>query len=706
MAFETSTLNNDDVTRLSVYRYIKILVTLIASYFSLHARQKYGCRCFPNPCNVSEMVFLVLVLLVGPAFAATSAKERPVPPPGIEVSAGDRALLESGLKELSARIALLGSSRLVPDVRIYHEAVRYALQYGEFFKPEEIGKARELLQEGIKRAASLQDGSAAWASATGLVARGYLSGIDKSIQPYGLVIPPTYSPSQPKRWRLDIWLHGRNETLSEVNFLWDREHNPGEFTPPNTFVLHLYGRYCNANKFAGEVDLFEALEAVKQQYPIDENRIVIRGFSMGGASAWQFATHYAGDWAAAAPGAGFAETPEFLRVWAKETVKPTWWEQKLWHLYNATDYAVNLYNCPTVAYSGEIDPQQQAAKMMAAALSEEGMNLRHIIGPNTAHKYHPNSKVEINRAIDAIAERGRDPYPRKIRFTTWTLAYNRMKWVTIDGIEKHWERSRLDAEVTDSHTIQVLSSKVTAFSLRLEPGAHLLDVATKPAVVIDGQEVQAPAPLTDGSWQAHFQKVNGQWGLANTEAPVLRKRHGLQGPIDDAFLDSFVFVRPTGTPLVPSAQEWVKSEEQRAAVEWRRQFRGEAQVRDDKDITDEDIANNNLILWGDPGSNQILRRIADKLQIHWTADTITVGTRKFPSANHALVLIYPNPLNPKRYVVLNSGFTYREYDYLNNARQVPKLPDYAVIDITTPPDSRYPGKIIDAGFFGERWELQ
>ena len=50
------------------------------------------------------------------------------------------------------------------------------------------------------------------------------------------------------------------------------------------------------------------------------------------------------------------------------------------------------------------------------------------------------------------------------------------------------------------------------------------------------------------------------------------------------------------------------------------------------------------------------------------------------------VLIYPNPLNPKKYVVLNSGFTFREYDYLNNARQVPKLPDWAVIDVTTPDD--------------------
>jgi hypothetical protein len=56
-------------------------------------------------------------------------------------------------------------------------------------------------------------------------------------------------------------------------------------------------------------------------------------------------------------------------------------------------------------------------------------------------------------------------------------------------------------------------------------------------------------------------------------------------------------------------------------------------------------------------------------------------------------------------VVLNSGFTFREYDYLNNARQVPKLPDYAVIDMRTPPSSCYPGKIAAAGFFDEGWQL-
>src|SRR6185295_1215433 len=159
----------------------------------------------------------------------------------------------------------------------------------------------ELLRIGQERAEALLAGKAPWARATGLVVRGYRSRIDDSIQPYGLVVPPNWSPDSQRKWRLDAWFHGRNETLSEVNFLVERQSRPGEFTPADTIVLHLYGRYCNANKLAGEIDLFEALDAVKRQYQIDANRIVIRGFSMGGAAAWQFGAHYAGLWAATAP---------------------------------------------------------------------------------------------------------------------------------------------------------------------------------------------------------------------------------------------------------------------------------------------------------------------------------------------------------------------------------------------------------------------
>ena len=319
-------------------------------------------------------------------FSFAFAEERPVPPPGVAIPAVDRAALESGIADLDAMIRKLPETPLKADVRIFHDAVKAALTYNEFFKVEEIARAKDLLRVGKERAAALAAGKPAWAQSPGLVVRGYVSKIDKSVQPYGLVVPPSYHENSGHKWRLDTWFHGRGETLSEVNFLYDRARQAGEFTPPDTIVLHLYGRYCNANKMAGEVDLFEALAAVKQQYPIDENRIVVRGFSMGGAAAWHFGAHFAGLWAAVAPGAGFSESADFLKVYQNEVVKPAWWEVKLWHLYDATDYAANFFNTPLVAYSGEIDKQKQAADMMAKALAAEGMTMKHIIGPNTAHK--------------------------------------------------------------------------------------------------------------------------------------------------------------------------------------------------------------------------------------------------------------------------------------------------------------------------------
>ena len=649
-----------------------------------------------NKMKLTSALFLV-------AAGAFAQPVRPVPAPGVEVPVADRKQLEAGLSRLSAKIAKLPQSPLVADVRIFHDAVRYALTYNEFLESEEIFKARELLLQGEQRADALASGDAPWTRQTGLVVRGYESKIDGSAQPYGLVVPTNWSPNVPHKWRLDAWFHGRSETLTEVNFLWERQRNAGQFTPADAIVIHLYGRFCNANKMAGEVDLFEAIADMKKKYRIDGNRIAVRGFSMGGAAAWHIAAHHAGHWAAAAPGAGFSETAEFLKVFQNETVQPSWWEQKLWRLYDATEYAANLFNLPVVAYSGEIDRQKQAADIMAAYMAKEGLTLTHLIGPQTPHRYHPDSIVEINRRMDAILARGREEYPRRVRFTTYTLRYNRMKWVVVHALDKHWEKTRVEAQINSAHAVELKTANVLALSLDFASGRALVEPG-ETIITVDGQAVTVPGPESDRSWNPRLVKRAGKWS-AGVPADELRKRHALQGPIDDAFWNRFVMVKPTGQGMHSAVAEWVEAESKHAITEWRRQFRGEAMVKTDAEITGADIASSNLVLWGDPQSNKVLARLADKLPVKWTRDAVVVGGQSYPAATHAAILIYPNPLNPKKYVVLNSGFTYREYDYLNNARQIPKLPDYAVVDITTPPDARFPGKIVLGGFFGERWEL-
>jgi hypothetical protein len=183
------------------------------------------------------------------------------------------------------------------------------------------------------------------------------------------------------------------------------------------------------------------------------------------------------------------------------------------------------------------------------------------------------------------------------------------------------------------------------------------------------------------------------------------KRHGLQGPIDDALMDSFMIVRPTGKAFHEKTGAFEVSECDRAIDMWRKLFRGEARVKKDGEITDADIAAHNLILFGDPSSNKVLGRVAAKLPIGWTADKVSVGGQTFASDHHVPLLVYPNPLNPKKYVVLNSGFTFRDGDRVSNSRQTPKLPDWAIVDINTPATPQVPGAIPAAGFFDEQWRI-
>ena len=82
---------------------------------------------------------------------------------------------------------------------------------------------------------------------------------------------------------------------------------------------------------------------------------------------------------------------------------------------------------------------------------------------------------------------------------------------------------------------------------------------------------------------------------------------------------------------------------------------------------------------------------------------VRVGESKYDAADHVLLAIYPSPEHSGRYVVLNSGYDVRGDGFASNALQTPKFPDWAVIDLREPASARWPGKVVDAGFFDEAW---
>lgn len=663
-----------------------------------------------------------------------------IPQPGIEVPTEVRVELEKRTAALGTEITSLrqelagdpGRLALLPDVEIFHKAVDWALRYNEFFEAKQFDVAKKLLDLGTQRALELKAGQPGWLDDTGLVVRGYLSKVDGSVQPYGMVIPDDWKPGEAEGRRLDFWCHGRGEKLSELDFLNQRLNSAGEFNPPGAFTLHLYGRYCNANKFAGEVDLFEALEHARETYPIDQGQLVIRGFSMGGAAVWQFGTHFAGMWAAVQPGAGFAETREFNKVYAEGKVPPTSWEEILYRWYDATDLVSNLENTTTVAYSGEIDGQKQAADIMIRYARKEAGNanppaaepgkvnpgdgspqasaakvagtspdlaLFHVIGPQTPHKILAEAKPEIEALVSEALTKN-DPHPQRVRFVTYCLIYPGMEWVRIERLTRQWERAEIVAEVKGD-TIVATTKNIEALGFSTpfpdgEPASNRVKT-----VVLDGQSLPAGWNKTG----AQFHRADGKWAAGPATEESLVKRPTLCGPVDHAFMSSFVFVRPTGAPLHQKTGAWADNELDHAIAFWRKVFRGEAPVKDDSAITDADIANSHLVLWGDPSSNAVLARILENLPLSWDASRLVFAGREYPAAETVPILVFPNPLNPDKYIVLNSGPTFREDALLNNSQQIPKLPDWSLIDVNTAPDGKWPGKVLEAGFFDEAWQV-
>ncbi|MDB5157745.1 MAG: prolyl oligopeptidase family protein [Mucilaginibacter sp.] len=629
---------------------------------------------------------------------------RRIPPEGITVGDNDRDELGVGLLQLGKDIEALKHKKdpfitsLLPDVMIYYKAVDYALKYQEFFAPKDVISGKKILQEGLARAKALKDKKAPWANQKGEVVRGYISKIDGSVQPYGVTVPDNYQASGPA-FDLSLWFHGRGETLSEVNFIADGKGFTGSMPAmKNTIMLYPYGRYCNAFKFAGEVDVLEALADAKKKYKINDNGLFDRGFSMGGAAAWQFAVHYPDMWLAANPGAGFSETVDFMLKYGHEELHPTEYEKTLWHLYDCTDYAGNLSNLPLYAYNGDKDPQQQAADIMEVAMKKEGLKLNRIWGINMGHGYTKAAAKTVDSLLAIDQAKGKNPAPADLHFTTYTLKYNKMYWLQIDALGEHWSKARVDGSVT-GNTITLKTKNVTALSLITSQLSGLLKNGNAARLKIDDTDLKI---TTTKAEVLSFHVEHGKW-LHEPAITPFAKKHNLQGPIDDAFMSAFIVVKPSGISSNTLFDKWSKAEMNRFIEQWRAQFRGDPVVKMDYEVTAADMSSS-LILFGDAQSNKQIALLNGKLPIKWTDTQILAGNATYPAKDHGLIMIYPNPQNQKHYVVLNSGFTFREDAYLNNSKQIPMLPDWAIVDLNTLPDAVHPGKIASAGFFGEHWE--
>jgi dienelactone hydrolase len=661
---------------------------------------------------------VVLAVMVVGSFLARDRSAAAQPtfdrPPRFQPSDAEKAEIQTQIDSLAPAVSALrahGSgddsrrADLLADVEIYLKAVRWIVRYGEFYNKNYVEMTRKALQTGTERARQLSAGGHPWTSARGSTIRAFVSKVDGSVQPYAIIVPASYADAHPAR--LDVVLHGRGETLNEVSFIQSHDGKPAADEPAG-LVLHVFGRTNNAYRWAGETDVFEAIDAVKRNFAVDERRIVLRGFSMGGAGAWHLGLHYPGLWCSVEAGAGFTETKKYAKL--RDT--PPYQEKSL-HIYDPVDYVQNAADVPIVGYGGEIDPQLQASVNIKDALESigvrmhrdglitraEGIDFLHVVGAQMGHKVDPASARLLQAFHDERAQRGVDPLPKKLAFVTYTLKYNRVAWLTLAELEESYRPATVQAAIKDKTVLVSDADNVAVLGV---------DAAAGESIEIGSRVLSLRPSSSDRPTTVYLRKSGGRWDLldeSQTRALLHNadrgKRHGLQGPIDDAFTGPFLCVRGTGEPWNPEVQAWADARLKRFAELWPRWLRGDLPVKDDVDVTAADIADRNLILFGDPGSNRLIARVLSELPLEWTRTAVTLKG-SFSAADHAPVLIGLNPLNRNHYVVINSGHTFDDKAFAGtNALLYPRLGDYAVIKVDEHGD-----EVRVSDYFDEHWKIK
>ena len=623
-----------------------------------------------------------------------------------DVPAERREAWLAAARELQTAVsALPEATERRDDAGLCAKAVEWIVRHQEFHKPNYLDSTDAVLKLGQERLAALQAGTAPWVGRVGrTTVFGYTSDLDGSVQPFAVTLPREFGADPQRRWPLHLVLHGRSDTMNEVSFI--RQHEGKELKNDIAWIqLDVFGRTNNAYRWAGEVDVFEALSATRRLFRIDDRRITLWGFSMGGGGAWHLGLHYPDKWSSVGAGAGFADTVKYLNL--KEPLSPL--HQKLVRIYDAVDYTLNAADVPIIGYGGELDKQLLAARTMHERAEELGVEIPLLIGPQTEHKFHPDSQREFMAFHAAAAERGRPVFTdrTKVRFTTCTPKYNTCDWVVVEEQLLPYEPSEVTAEVDrDAGIVRVTTKNVGILSLSR-------DVAEQ--VSIDGEE---PLPLLSGAGgllpQVYFERTSSGWDAWDYRAsheyltnPVGSKRRNLQGPIDDAFMRTFVCVRGTGTPWSPEQADWATWSLERFEQEYDKYLRARLPVINDTQVTDEMMETHNLILFGDPGSNSVLARVVDQLPIQWSKDAIVVRGEKHSPAEFGVPLIFPNPLNPHRYVVVNSGHTFHAAEFKgSNAQLYPRLGDIAVVKFQRQADGNYRESPVWSDVFNVRWAFE
>ncbi len=654
--------------------------------------------------HASRWLALGLVLLAATGPAGPAAEESDLDPVSLQarlkalVSSPPAGVDESGLATIRWHL---------------NEAAKY--QKGEpDYSLRSLAKASRYLDRAEK-------GEDPLAPEHGIVARAYVSPYSQEPQAYSVYVHEKMDPA--RRYGLILNLHGGSSnhnlflavTLGHWNLPWKDYWNirHDEFVPtrppPDDFIVAAPDGFGQIRyRWMAEVDTLQVVQDIRKHYPIDPARIALCGLSNGGIGSYTIGTKYASHFSGVFSMAGISD---WLVFYNPSGLAP--WSATVLRQESAVSYAANARNTYYHFVHGAQDagPMKVAqARTMHDVLADMGID--HVYQEFAEYGHDIIFTLwNENRIYRYVREHPRNPRPEEVWIDTMSYRASRQFWVSVDQFERTNEKASIRARVAgEGKMLEITTTNVIALSLYLNEAP--ISQGDIPAVVIDGETVTVVKLPADG--RLPLMRTGDGWRVWDAGDPMpwgegLHKRAGLSGPMGDANYEPQVHVYGTAVeadiPILRAAAElgarnWHKG---KSFVEV------DFPVVPDTEVTEEMIRDRTLVIYGTFADNPILAKMGEKLPIKVLEGGIELRGELLTGKDVGVRLVYPNPLNPSRYVVVLAGNS-AEAASDGGSEFFPYLPDYIVFDSKTHKKAvgmavgdKVP--FIAAGFFTEEWSL-
>ena len=318
-------------------------------------------------------------LFIGLIGAGPAAAQQFEPPPAVKIDQAMSLRIAARTEKLATHLNTLRRQGVgepgLADVEIYHKAAIWIVRHGEFFTPEtaRVDARRARPRPAPRQPAGPGRGAVAASERPGNRPRLSLAASTARCSRTPSPCRPTMARTRGRmaarrraaRPRFDAH---RGEVPPAAQRRPGDAQGPGlrphRHLRPGQQRLPLGRREPTSSRRSTTSWRSNGCSAASL---IEPTRIVLRGFSMGGAGTWHLGLHRPDHWCVHRPR---RRLHHHARLHQGPARKLPDYQEKCLNIYDAVDYAENAFNVPIVAYGGEQDAAESRRRQHRGAPEE------------------------------------------------------------------------------------------------------------------------------------------------------------------------------------------------------------------------------------------------------------------------------------------------------------------------------------------------